>query len=139
MRACTNVHSCSDGVVLHVLLANVCIYNTYCVYSTSVHTLHRVKTFITYGINDKINSKGVDVNSQADCADLEFSESGWKEFINAITDKFCFTFGESVLFPMDSQMKISKQTIHLQRTWTYSSYSGKCYRRLLAFKSKVLT
>ena len=49
-----------------------------------------MKACIKYGIKDKIDSKGVDINNQADCTDLEFPESGWEEFVKAltITDKF---------------------------------------------------
>ena len=66
----------------------------------STYTLHRVKACIKYGIKNKIDSKGVDINIQADCTDLEFPESGWEEFVKAlmITDKFHFTFGEIVSY-----------------------------------------
>jgi len=59
-----------------------------------------VKACIKYGIKDKIDSKAVDINNQADCTDIEFPESGWEEFVKALadTDKFHFTFGEIVSY-----------------------------------------
>ena len=73
-----------------------------------------MKACIKYGIKENIDSKVVDINNQADCADLQFPESGWEEFIKAITitDNFHFIFGPillAILSPMRFLLMISRQ------------------------------